>query len=108
MGEFCKIPGNYLFKCYFEIFSPGYPDHIDLSCVRISAGIYYFQILREGAEFSHPYGYDPHVDQHAPSYLCMDEYSFRQWSGEQPSENAGNFTEHHDVYRFFGYCGPCL
>ena len=61
-----------------------------------------------GAEFSHPYGYDPHVDQHAPSYLCMDEYSFRQWSGEQPSENAGNFTDHHDVYRFFGYCGPCL
>ena len=72
-----------------------------------------FQKVRENkiklsAEYPDLMHHHPHVDQHAPSYLCMDEYSFRQWSGEQPSENAGNFTDHHDVYRFFGYCGPCL
>ena len=76
MGEFWEISGNYLFKCDPEIFSPGHPDNIDLSCMRISPGIHYFKIFRKGAKLSHTDGYDPHVDQHASAYLCMDEHSF--------------------------------
>ena len=51
MGEFCKISGSYIFKCYPEILPPGYPDHTDLPGLRISAGIHYLQIFRKVQSF---------------------------------------------------------